>query len=91
VDLSEAVAFAGADTLEKELIVFRSIAPVNVYDFSSFVELHSSFLLYSSSGSRGDPHDWWATRLLRDGYALKALAVDHDRVIYLVTRTSETH
>jgi hypothetical protein len=91
VDVQGSLAFASDNVVDKELIVLRSFAPLHVYDFPASEFQQRSFLLYSSSGSGGDPHDWWAARLLQDGHALKALAVDHSRVIYLVTRTPELH
>lgn len=89
VDAPASIVYAGDDTLDKELTVRRSFAALRVYEFPVFAAEHSAFLLYSSNGSGGDPHDWWTARLLHDGYALKALAVDHSRVIYLATRPSQ--
>lgn len=90
VDAPAALIFAGNDSLDKGLIVLRSFAPLRVYDYKDFALQHATFLLYSSNGSGRDPHDWWPERLFRDGYALKVLAVDHQRTIYLVTRPQES-
>jgi 4-amino-4-deoxy-L-arabinose transferase-like glycosyltransferase len=89
-DPSTALIFAGNESLDKELIVLRSFAPLRVYDYSAFALQQRTFLLYSSNGSGGDPQDWWAERLLRDGNALRVLAADHRRTIYLVTRRQES-
>jgi hypothetical protein len=90
VDAPAALIFAGNDSLDNGLIVLRSFAPLRVYDYSAFALQQHTFLLYSSNGSGRDPHDWWPERLSRDGYALKVLAVDHRRTIYLVTRPQES-
>jgi 4-amino-4-deoxy-L-arabinose transferase-like glycosyltransferase len=89
-DPPTALIFAGNESLDKELIVLRSFAPLRVYDYPAFASQQRAFLLYSSNGSGGDPQDWWAERLFRDGYVLRVLAVDHRRSIYLVTRRQES-
>ncbi|MGA8075369.1 MAG: hypothetical protein WB995_17980 [Candidatus Acidiferrales bacterium] len=86
VDPQAALTFAGNDSLDRGLIVLRPFAPLHVYDYKDFALQHPTFLLYTSNGSGRDPHDWWPDRLFRDGYALKVLAVDHQRTIYLATR-----
>ena len=88
-DPPAAFIFAGNESLDKELMVLRSFAPLRVYDYPAFASQQRSFLLYSSNGSGGDPQDWWPERLLRDGYVLKVLAVNHSRVIYLVAQPQE--
>jgi hypothetical protein len=76
--------------MDKELIILRSFATLQVWDFADFASQHHAFLLYSSNGSGGDPHDWWATRLLRDGCALRLVAADHHQRVFLVTHFEET-
>jgi hypothetical protein len=90
VDVPASLLYAGDDVMDKELIVLRPFASLQISDFADFVSQHRSFLLYSSNGSGGDPHDWWATRLLRDGYALRVVAADHRQSVFLVTRFDET-
>ena len=90
VDPQAALIFAGNDSLDRGLIVLRRFATLRVYDYPDFASQHPTFLLYSSNGSGRDPHDWWPERLFRDGYALKVIAVDHQRTIYLVTRPQES-
>jgi hypothetical protein len=90
VDVPASLVFAGDDVMDKELIILRSFAPLRVWDFADFASQHHAFLLYSSNGSGGDPHDWWATRLLRDGYALRLVAADHRQSVFLVTHFEET-
>ncbi len=90
VDPQAALIFAGNDSLDTGLTVLRPFASLRVYDYKDFVLQHPTFLLYSENGSAPDPHGWWAERLFRDGYALKVLAVDHQRTIYLVTRPQES-
>jgi len=90
VDVPASLLYAGDDVMDKELIVLRPFASLQISDFADFVSQHHTFLLYSSNGSGGDPHDWWATRLLRDGYALRVVAADHRQSVFLVTRFDET-
>jgi hypothetical protein len=77
VDVPASLLYAEDDVMDKELIVLRPFASLQISDFADFVSQHRTFLLYSANGSGGDPHDWWATRLLRDGYALQVVAADH--------------
>jgi|GEM_PF-801776 len=90
VDVPASLLYAGDDVLDKELIVLRPFTSLQISDFADFVSQHRTFLLYSSNGSGGDPHDWWATRLLRDGYALRVVAADHRQSVFLVTRFDQT-
>jgi hypothetical protein len=89
VDAPASLIFAGDDVLDKELIVLRSFAPLQVWDFADFASQHHAFLLYSTNGSGGDPHDWWLARLVRDGYAVRVVAADHRRSVFLVTLFEE--
>ncbi len=83
VDPEQAVKYAGFDTVDKNLMAMRTIAPIRVYDFAAFAAEHSAYLLYSYSS--GDTYDWWPTRLAHDGYSLEVAAADGMRKVYLVS------
>jgi hypothetical protein len=89
VDVPASLVYAGDDVMDKELIVLRPFAPLQIWDFVDFASQHHAFLLYSSNGSGGDPHDWWAARLLRDGYTLRVVAADHRQSVFLVRKPGE--
>lgn len=91
VDLSASIAFAGDDTLDKELLVLRDFAPLQVLEFSAFAAGHHSFLLYSTNGSHGDPHDWWVDRLVRDGYIVRVIAAKNRQSVFLVTSPQQSY
>ena len=90
VDVPASLVFADDDVMDKELIILRSFAPLRVWDFADFASQHHAFLLYSSNGSGGDPHDWWTARLVRDGYTVRVVAADHRQSVFLVTSIKET-
>jgi 4-amino-4-deoxy-L-arabinose transferase-like glycosyltransferase len=89
VDVPASLVYAADDVMDKELIVLRPFAPLQIWDFVDFASQHHAFLLYSSNGSGGDPHDWWAARLLRDGYTLRVVAADHRQSVFLVRKPGE--
>jgi hypothetical protein len=80
VDPVASVIYQGSDSVDKDLIVLKSYALLQVYDFSEFVSGHRRFLLYS----RGGPFDWWPTRLVREGYSLRLVAADQGVKVYFV-------
>ncbi len=85
VDPPESVSYAGSDSTDKEMQAMRDYSTIQVYDFQPFAAQHPTFLLFSSNAGFGD--DWWPTRLFRDGYMLKMVAIeDPFHRIYLVTR-----
>lgn len=73
VDPPKAVEFMGNDSVDKNLMILRDFAPLQVYAFQSFAAEHPVFLLYSSNGGLG--RDWWPARLKKDGYTLKNVSV----------------
>jgi hypothetical protein len=82
VDLRGSMRYAGSDFLDKNLLVLRRYAPLQVYDFRDFVLKNQQFLLYS----RGSSWDWLPARLFDDHYTLRLLAIHDREKIYLVTR-----
>jgi Dolichyl-phosphate-mannose-protein mannosyltransferase len=80
VDPPASVTYQGSDSVDKDLVVLRSYAPLQVRDFSAFVSEHREFLLYS----RGGLFDWWPARLVREGYSLRALVAEKNVRVYLV-------
>ena len=87
VDPSQATVYAGTDTVDKELLILRSYAPLQVYEFHDFAAKHPEFLLLSRGGDRWD---WWPARLVDDGYVLRLVAIHGNRRVYLVGPKDET-
>jgi hypothetical protein len=85
VDAAASVTYQGSDSVDKDLIVLRSYAPLQVHDFRDFVSEHRKFLLYS----RGGPFDWWPARLVREGYSLRAVVADQGVKVYFVDMTND--
>jgi len=81
VDPPEEVAYAGTDSLDRNLARLRLFYPLRVYGFQAFASDHPSFLLYSD----GTVNDWWPRRLGDDGYSLEVVAAEGGRKVYLVT------
>jgi hypothetical protein len=91
VDPQQALVYIGTDSDDKELPALRPLTsvPLQVYDFHVFADEHQAFLLYSSNGGFGD--DWWISKLFRDGYRIRAVAVqDYLHRVYLVVRTKNS-
>jgi hypothetical protein len=82
VDLQGSMSYGGSDFVDKNLLVLRRYAPMQVYEFRDFVLKNQPFLLYS----RGSFWDWLPARLLDDHYTLRLLAIHDREKIYLVTR-----
>jgi len=80
VDPAASVTYQGNDILEKSLAILRSYTLLQVHDFPAFAAEHRTFLLYS----RGGPFDWWPNRLVREGYALRAVVAEAGVRVYLV-------
>jgi Dolichyl-phosphate-mannose-protein mannosyltransferase len=87
VDPVAAVAYQGSDSVDKDLLVLKSYAPLQLYGFSDFVSEHRMFLLYS----RGGLFDWWPTRLVREGYSLRLVVTDQGAKVYLVDMGTISH
>jgi hypothetical protein len=82
VDAPNATAYAGSDSIDKQLLVFQRFVPLHVCDFKVFVLSHPKFLLYSTGGA---PFDWWPVRLNREGYLLQVLNAEGAQKVYLVS------
>lgn len=82
VDPSGEVAYAGSDTLDRQMLVLPCCLTLQVYEFRAFAPDHPRFLLYSD----GADFDWWPRRLVHDGYSLRLLAVNGGDKIYLADR-----
>ena len=81
VDPPEEVAYAGTDSLDRNLARLRLFYPLRVYGFQAFASDHPRFLLYSD----GSINDWWPRRLGDDGYSLEVVAAEGGRKVYLVS------
>jgi len=88
LDSAAAIAYAGSDTIDKELPLLRSCVPMQVYEFQDFAQKYPQFLLYSSGG---DIWDWWPARLLDDNYTLELVRTLGDARLYLATKGSKTY
>jgi len=82
-DPTAAISYVGSDNADQLLLRLRPYLAVQVDDFANFVRIHSEFLIYSDSS---DVWDWLPIQMLRDGYALDLLAMDHDQRVYFVHR-----
>ncbi len=83
VDPPQATVYLGNDTVDKELLILRSYIPLQVYEFHDFAAKHPEFLLYTGS-------DWWAARLVDDGYVLRLVAIHEYRRVYRVSPKDKT-
>ena len=83
VDPASAVAYAGSDSVDRQLLALSCCFPLRVYDFQLFAPDNPSFLLYSD----GDDFDWWPRRLANDKYNLRLLAADRNSKVFLVSRS----
>ena len=81
-DAPNAVAYAGTDSIDKQLLIFQRFVPLHVSDFKVFASSHPRFLLYSTGGA---PFDWWPVRLNREGYLLQLLNAEGAQKVYLVS------
>jgi hypothetical protein len=81
VDEQASVAYAGNDSLDKELLLLQLYLPLHLYQFRDFTARHPDFLLYSAGGE----WDWWPVRLLHDGYPLRLVAIRENHRVYLVS------
>jgi hypothetical protein len=86
VDPAQATVYSGSDTLDTQMLILRSYIPLQVYEFHDFAAKHPEFLLYSG----GRRWDWWLARLVDDGYALRLVAIQENRRVYLVGPKDET-
>ena len=84
IDPTNAVAYAGSDSIDRQLSALRSCFALRVYDFPTFTSEHPSFLLYSNGGD----FDWWPRRLAADKYDLRLLVADNNEKVFLVDRTA---
>ena len=84
VDPQSAIAYAGSDSLDRQVSVLPCCLALRVYDFQAFSPDHPRFLLYSD----GADFDWWARRLVADGYGVRILIADASREVSLVSRNN---
>ncbi len=82
VDPGAARRYANNDSDDKALTLLADFSPLRVYDFQSFHNYYSSFLLYEDSR---EPLGWWPQRLVDDGYILRVVASAGEELVFLVT------
>jgi Dolichyl-phosphate-mannose-protein mannosyltransferase len=80
VDPSNALVYAGTDTVDHVVSALRYCEPLHVYDFKPFAAAHPVFLLYSD----GSPFDWWPSRLAHDGAVVELVAKQGPGILYWV-------
>jgi hypothetical protein len=83
VDLLGSMTYLRTDFVDKNLLLLRRYAPLQVYESRDFLVKNQQFLLYSSGNA---PWDWWPARLLDDRYTLRLLVIHDKEKIYLVTK-----
>jgi hypothetical protein len=81
VDPPSAILYAGSDTVDQQLLVLRTLYPLQVDEYGQFASLHRQFLLYSGPASR---FDWWLSRLAHDRDTIRLLVDENGERIYLV-------
>jgi hypothetical protein len=86
VDPSQALAYSGTDTVDKQLLVLSRFEPLHVFDFRYFSARHPKFLLYSPGEGR---FDWLPALLCREGYLIQILNVEGDHKVYLVSAKND--
>jgi mannosyltransferase len=79
VDPEKSILYNGSDSLDKQLAELQCCLPLHVSNFADFARDNPSFLLYSGGGD----WDWWAYRLLDDGYSLRVLSAEKNHRLYL--------
>lgn len=84
VDPASAVAYAGSDSVDRQMAALSCCFPLRVYSFGVFASEYPSFLLYSNGGD----FDWWPRRLAADEDDLQVLVADRNQKVYLATRTT---
>lgn len=87
VDPGAARRYANNDSDDKALTLLADFSPLRVYDFQSFHNYYSSFLLYEDSR---EPLGWWPQRLVDDGYILRVVASAGEELVFLVTPRKRT-
>ena len=95
VDPQQSVVFIRNNSVDTQLVVLRTLAPIRVYDFPDFMLQHRTYLLYSDEGREAGGGftgpDWWPARLAHDGYELDLLAAAGTRKIYVVSPGTTAH
>jgi hypothetical protein len=89
-DPEAAVAHHRPDTNDRNLLILRDFAPLNVVEYAKFKNTRREFLLYSDPTAENNP-DWFVSRLEVDGWSLERLATDGRSSVYLVTAKTESH
>jgi hypothetical protein len=86
VDPPSALNYVNTDSVDRNLAVLRQYFAVRVEDFQAFAQARASFLLLTPHDSNGDYFDWWARRLVYDGYVLQVEQIRNRQVLYRVER-----
>jgi hypothetical protein len=81
-DPPKAIEYDGSDSGDRQMLILRQYAPMQVEEFPQFESTHHEFLLLSN----GDPRlDWWPTRFRAEpSTELRALSTLGPWTIYLV-------
>jgi len=82
VDPTEAIRYAGSDSVDLALLSIQPYLPLNLLEFKSFRTQHREFLLVCETGAR---FEWWSERLLQEGHALQLLSQSGANRIFKVT------
>jgi hypothetical protein len=89
VDPQQSLAYSGSDSVDNAMLALRCCLPLQVRRFEEFTANNPRFLLYSSDSA--DNFDWWPSRLVRDGFSLRVLAIEGARKVYLVTAKGDQY
>jgi 4-amino-4-deoxy-L-arabinose transferase-like glycosyltransferase len=81
-DPPKAIEYDGSDSGDRQMLILRQYAPMQVEEFPQFKLAHREFLLLSNGDAR---LDWWPTRFRAEpSTELRALGTQGPWTIYLV-------
>jgi hypothetical protein len=81
-DPKKAIEYDGSDSGDRQMLILRQYAPMQVEEFPQFKSTHQEFLLLSNGDAR---LDWWPARFRAEpSTQLRALSTQGAWTIYLV-------
>jgi len=79
IDLEAALAYAGTDAVDRDLIALRRYADLGIVDFATFRQQQREFYLLAALGTT----TWWPKRLTDDGYTLTFVSNGSRHALFL--------
>jgi hypothetical protein len=87
IDPPAAIRFTGTDSFDLDKAALRRYSDLPVVDYGEFVGVYRRFVLLHSPGNG----DWWATRLMEDGYTLSVLHKEGFTTLYLAVAAPDAN